>query len=817
MNWAQIPWELRERPQWCIAAPAGMFSAKGKEPVSLDHNGNLYLADSTSPTTWLEFNAAATYAHNKSWHVGYMLHEEDPYACIDFDVKDAANAPDKPDSWTTREEMETFYSHLRQFDTYTEHSASGKGFHAWVRGKIGRGVRNRGIEVYSQERFIITTGDVVNTKPIETREDMIRSFAEHVRPKGLADDIVLTEIEPDADDFYILRTALNAENSDKFWQLWQGKYDDMGYPSQSEADLSLISMLTFYSPSNSQVRRMFRDSELGKREKAQKDDRYLNYTLRTIRARERGEKSVDLDAMMQSMQRVVNIKDEIARLEGRIDTNPDVTIPMHVAGQPVPVQQLPNTAAALARAAPMHPSAAAANDEGMQWPPGITGKVAQFIYLQSFIPVKEISIAAALGLMAGLCGKGWNINGSGLNQYVVLIGKSAVGKEAMNQGISKIVKAVSRVNPQFPLFVVFSDFASGPALTKFIGGHSSSCFVNICGEWGHKLKRMAKSEDGRDQAMTTLRQTMTDLYQKSGPDSIVGGIKYSDGDKSTVDSINGVAYSMLGEATPDVFYEALTETMMSDGFLSRFITIEYKGDRLAENSIMLKNPDSALVEVLANIAAAANRVATYTAPSMEVKRTEEASDIIRAFSLEASNNIVGRVNDGHRQMWNRAALKAIKLSAMLAVADHHLHPIISADHINWAIDVVRRDIGVMQGRIESGDVGSSDESRYRKLTAVLKHYERDPLAKSYAKWQKFKDKGVVTKAYLQQQVATSNAFKRYRGGNETVAALHSAIQSFISQGYLVPMSKSDAKEAFGFHGDCYRIISVPDVNIGEET
>jgi hypothetical protein len=817
MNWAQIPWDLRERDQWCVAAGPGMFSEKGKEPLGVREDGSFYLASSTQPGTWMSFEQAARAASARGLHVGYMLNEDDPFTCVDFDIKDAANAPDKPETWTTREEMETYYSYLRQFDTYTEWSASGKGFHAWVRGKVGHGARRKGVEVYSQERFMITTGDVVNAKPIEDRELMIKSFAEFIRPKGLADGIVLTEEPEEADDFYILRTALTAENSDKFWKLWKGEWSDLGYPSQSEADLALMSMFTFYSPSNAQCRRLFRESELGKREKATKDDRYLNYTLRTIRNRMHNEAAVEISAVTLAAEAMVRDRqtqlaaEELARLQG-FQEGPAEVIPLQVAGQPVPVQQIPNTAAALARAAPVHSTVVAAGVQGIAWPPGVAGRIAQFVYRSSYLPVKEVSVVATIGLLAGLCGKAWHIPMSGLNMYVVLIGRSAIGKEGMNTGLSLLVKEVTKQNPPFANHVCFDDFASGPALTKYTATQSS--FVNISGEWGHKLKRMAKSEDGRDQAMTTLRQVMTNLYQKSAPQSIVGGIRYSQADNNA-QSVTGVAYSMIGETTPNTFYEALTENMMEDGFLSRFLAIEYTGDRPDENKNMEVIPDSALVEVLSNMATAANRVATFSAPSMPVGRTEEAATIMQSFSDECRDMIRGSQNESFRQMWNRAALKAMRLAALLAVADHHLYPTISVQHIEWAIDVVRRDIGIMKGRLEEGDVGVTAASRSRKLASVLKHYINDELPKKrVAKDQKFKDQRVVTREYLQVYTAGNMAFKKFRG--EAPQALELTIKSFIDAGYLAEMDKAKAVAQFQFHGKCYRILSVPDTNIGDE-
>ncbi len=92
----------------------------------------------------------------------------------------------------------------------------------------------------------------------------------------------LVEVAPTMPDDNLLRMAMGAKNAAKFNALWSGDFNS--YPSQSEADHALIALLAFYTPSNEQVRRMFREkSALGQREKATRNDRYIDRSLSRIR------------------------------------------------------------------------------------------------------------------------------------------------------------------------------------------------------------------------------------------------------------------------------------------------------------------------------------------------------------------------------------------------------------------------------------------------------------------------------------------------------------------------------------------------------
>lgn len=250
-KWQNIPQELRERPQWCLAAA-------DKRPLTVSGGP----ASSTDPSTWITFDEARAAAGERACRIGYMLSADDPFSCIDLDVKD-----DTPHHLLVR-----FGSIINTIDSYTERSRSGRGYHVWVKANIGRGRKRDGVEVYSQERFIICTGDVARVRPIADRQELLTNMVsqmslERVEPIALEGE--------DGPDWVLAARAV--EDQGELGRLFRGEWKDR-YPSQSEADLVLVRLLIPLTESPLECWRTFQLSELGKREKANRDD----YARRTM-------------------------------------------------------------------------------------------------------------------------------------------------------------------------------------------------------------------------------------------------------------------------------------------------------------------------------------------------------------------------------------------------------------------------------------------------------------------------------------------------------------------------------------------------------
>lgn len=754
-QYERLPSEIKARKQWVLAGTDGSPCVAGAE--------GLRRTTVHSTNEWYSFEEAVYYAAQFNTLIGFILTAEDPFCVIDLDVVDQEvqqrkGRPIDPSKWTTQAELDRYQHIVNVFATYTEISRSGKGLHLWLKGSIGRGVRRDGVEVYSQERFMICTGNALFPGEVQIGGDMLNALVTEMRASERA-KIELVELEEVYSDEDIIDMLMSQENGEKFNRLCNGEFDD--FPSQSEADLALMSMFAFHSQSNEQCRRLFRYTALGKREKA-RSDVYLNRALEVIRSRQAHEKLSAKEAEQLARNLVAEIQN---------------TVHLPVAFE-----------------TPVMP-----DDGGLPWPPGLAGAIAGFIYNCSPRPVKEVAIVATLGLLAGICGKAWSIPQSGLNLYIILVARSAIGKESMHSGLSHILAKLRESIPQAMTFVDYNDFASGQALIKACA--ANPCFVNVSGEWGRKLKRLS-GEERADGPMSTLRTVMTNLYQKSGPAAMVGGLTYSKAENN-IGSVTGVSYSMIGETTPGTFYESLTESMMEDGFLSRFTIIEYTGDRPPNNPKAREvHLDDNLADAIAGLCAQAIALLSRF-QTCRVEYDEESQSILDKFDKECDNEINGTNEEAWRQMWNRAHLKTLRLSALLAVADNWVTPVVMRHHVAWALEVVRRDIKIMTNKLLSGDIGTTDVSREAKIISLIIEYFTRELPDSYGIPPELRLNGIIPKKFFAVRTSKAQNFLSHRGGS--TAALDLTLRSMCESGYIQEVQKSTVAQ-YGFHGKAYIVV-----------
>ena len=760
----RVPSELRELNNWCLWKYEDVGA---KKPTKVPYSIKGDLANVNNSSTWASFEECCLVFDRGGYSgIGFVFSDEQNYSFIDLDDTEG-------DKVAQERQIKVF----KEFDSYSEVSPSGKGLHIIVKGKIPQGRRRSHIEIYSSQRYATMTGQVYNDKPIQDRNELLNLLFKQMGGSPNVNNYTGDEKETESDEAIIER-AIGASNGDKFAILLSGNWNGY-YGSQSEADFAFIDIIAFYTQNRLQIARMFRSSPLGQRAKANRKD-YVEYMIN--KSFDRLLPKIDFDGFR------IALEEKIAN--GQVEAK--------------------NTSGASIHSAIQHndsdPAVLSVPGHTITPPSGLLGEIARFIYEAAPRPVPEIALAAAIGLMAGVCGRAYNISGTGLNQYVLLIAMTGAGKEAMASGIDKLINAVTMSVPVAPEFIGPSKIASGQALYKYLA-NSSQSFVSIMGEFGKRLDVM--SSKTANSAEKQLVIEFLDLYNKSGFGQQARQSIYADKDKNTL-SISAPAFSILGETTPDSLYGTLTEEMISDGLLPRFMLIEYKGGRPALNEHhSAVQPSIVLVEKLAQLMANAKTVMANRKVT-NVDRTPEAAKMLAKFDKLADSRINTAEKDAIRQLWNRAHIKVLKIAGLIAVGNNFINPVVDVEDVKWAMDIVEHDIKALSAKFEAGEVGKNiDEiKQFKELQRVMKEFivsDWDKV-KSYCNDQRLHSAKLVPHSYLGKRLPGVAAFKNDKQ-NPTIA-IKRTIQNMIDGDFIRETPRKDMIEKFGTTQKAYVISNM---------
>lgn len=753
----QIPLELRALHQWVVAGT-------NKLPLN-PMTGSA--ADVTDPSTWGTFEQATQAGYK---HIGFVLSPEDPYVIIDLDDPYSKVKSDGTPRYS-QEQCDTIAARqdkiMAHCQTYTELSQSGKGHHLIARGSIPRGRNKDEVEVYSQSRHMICTGNNVNDLPITDQQAIVDILYNEMAPVSTTHleqhDSHLTDVE-------LVDMAMGASNADKFNRLCNGEYGGE-YGSQSEADFALLSIIAFYTQDNEQVRRIFRCSVLGKREKAQKNDTYLNFALGKIRAKQ--PPPVDLSALQ--------IKPEPPK------PAPIPKAPTKPSKPPKPVAKIPKPKPK----APKPPKKDVTSRPEYAFPPGLVGEIAEYIYASAIRPVHEIALTAAISLVAGVAGRSYNVSGTGLNQYLILLARTGTGKEGAASGIDTLIAATRPTIPMIEQFMGPSAFASGQALIRVLDERPA--FVSILGEFGLTLQQLCDPRASGPEKM--LRRVLLDLYSKSGWTKTLRSSVYSDVEKNTK-IVQAPNVTIFGESTPETFYGGLDQSHIAEGLIPRFSVVEYTGPRPPRNPNAFCQPPETLVKRFADLAAVAiNTHNNCTCCPIQIDA--ESLALFNAFDTEADNNINHSTNNEvELQLWNRAHLKSLKMAALLAVGVDPHQPIVTKDLAEWAIAFVRADIGTMLAKFTTGEVGQGEHRLEKDVRRAADNYftltTKQKL--SYKVPNALLDHKVIPYSYFRARLRLLTGFKNHRLG--VTRAIKDTLQDLVDSEVLIEIPQVQVRSEF---------------------
>lgn len=736
-----------------------------KKPTKIPYNPiTAQRASVTDPSTWEHFGYCVQAATQTAFYdgIGFVLSEKDPYAIIDLD--------DPEDNEDILRRHAYLYDH---FDSYIERSPSGKGVHIIVKATVADGRRKSKIELYSTERYMTMTGDVLKNMDIANYSQDIGLLWQELGG-GFTGDNYRGNAQTLTDED-VLNSCLCATNSAKFVDLWSGKWEGH-YDSHSQADLGLINHLTYWSENRGQVARLFLQSGLGQREKANRK----NYVEGLI------EKAFDRVAPPVDFSTIITSSYELAKNDTAIlaaESKEAVLDVVHSSGE---FTDLMNDI--------MHPIP-------IYNPPGMLGELAMAIYSAAPRPVYDIALVGAIGMMAGITGRTYNISNTGLNQYLLVLAATGMGKDTAVIGIDRLINNLRMRVPSIMGYRRTGNIQSGPALYKMMD--EQPCVFSLKGEYGMELRKMSN----RDQTAiySDMKAAFLEMYSKSGKHGILQPLVYSDKAKNTK-SIVAPSFTFICESTPETVFENVDESMVSDGLLSRFNIVYYKGKRPCNNK---SAPDYTFSEHLLNkvadITAYCNRMMLED-KFIDVSMEPDAEAFLDRVDMVCDTIINDNTSDSNlTALLNRVHLKTMKLAALIAVCDDPYKPKVTLQAALWSYNFVNKCTQDLVLQFQQGLVGKAS-SEGRQVAIV-----RDALAgffdiegktlRSYGVTPELQRAGVIPYTYLYRKVSNKRAFTEDRQG--TKLALAKIIGVLLETGELTEVPSTQLKTNFNLNGRAF--------------
>lgn len=256
VNTENVPTEMAHLEQWV------MWRAELNEKNEYDKIPYQLIglkASSVNPSSWSNFEKSVEKL-NEYDGVGFVLTKADDYIVLDLDDIHIDNETYEPLTDIAKEVMEK---------TWWEVSPSGTGIHAYFKGtlpdKVMKKNKSEHLELYSHSRFMTFTG--VNDgvyREVSNDQSYIDSLVErYFKREVINDEFIPNQVTPsNLDDVEVMKLMEKSKNADKLSKLMSGGWREI-FESQSEADLSLLNALAFYTQKNIvQMDRIFRDSDL---------------------------------------------------------------------------------------------------------------------------------------------------------------------------------------------------------------------------------------------------------------------------------------------------------------------------------------------------------------------------------------------------------------------------------------------------------------------------------------------------------------------------------------------------------------------------
>lgn len=308
-------------------------------------------------------------------------------------------------------------------------------------------------------------------------------------------------------------------------------------------------------------------------------------------------------------------------------------------------------------------------------------------------PQYQITQAGVIAAMSVICGRIYCSTESNTSAlYMMVLGDTGVGKNYIKVGIQSLLSESGLIG----LLSGSGNTSPGAVFTALF---DSPCHIQITDEIGKHLQAARRTGSSQlSEAFTTMTEAYSSNTSLLVPRNYSKmGLKPQDREAQKQQHIvHWPSITLLGLATPNQVFQNLSTVEIEDGFLNRLLVIQAVQPTSGKQSIKRTPLPESLKTWVQSIRPTMPKenslqgmdTAYSIAPSpIDVDFSDGAYELLDAFAqmLDETEAKGGFVLP---DLTRRFQENAMRLATMLAIANDHESPIITAQLMEWAITYV---------------------------------------------------------------------------------------------------------------------------------
>ncbi|NLF33153.1 MAG: DUF3987 domain-containing protein [Planctomycetes bacterium] len=310
--------------------------------------------------------------------------------------------------------------------------------------------------------------------------------------------------------------------------------------------------------------------------------------------------------------------------------------------------------------------------------PGFVEQVMDFTLSNAPYPNVGLAFCGAMALQSYLCGrKICDVGDLRPNIYLLALASSGTGKDFPRKVNSRVLFEIGHID------ALGDKFASGEGIQDALARSSAMLFQND--EMDGVLRQINLDRENKRESipniLLTLYTSASDVY----PMRVKAGQKEAG-------HIDQPHLTLFGTATPQYFYESLSQRMLTNGFFARLIIVDIGKRSAGQRPGSPRHLPEPIIQTARWWAEfqpgtrRSNLIDVHPEPRV-VPCTPEAEEAIKALQRQTEEEYDlahDRNDEVARVAWSRTHENAQKLALLRACSANHEDPVIDLPTVEWA-------------------------------------------------------------------------------------------------------------------------------------